>query len=489
MAVALDLVGVFAEDDVGDVARAEALVGARHGRHQDLDDPRAVGLGLGLAQADVAGAAVVGLEGLAEVFGEGAVAAGHARQQAAHVADEGDLGVQGLLVAAGLLGAAADELLPLTGVRGRIEQQALGGQTVAPGPARLLLVGLDRLGHVGVGDEADVRSVDAHAERDGGDDGVEGFVGEAFLDGVPLLWAQPGVVGLGVVALFTEFLGEAFCACPAQAVDDRAAAATVVHALDRLGELVGRLVAGADAVGQVGPVEGADEDLGVDEPELLGDVGAHAGRRGGGEGLHGDAGGDLAQAAEHAVLGAEVVPPLADAVGLVDRDAVELTPVVELGDGAAEAAGHRALGGDEQDTELAGVEPIEDGSGFVVVEGRVQGGRGVVVELEGADLVAHQGDERADDHGGAPGDERGDLVAERLAAARGQHGQAVASLDAGGDGGRLHGAEGVEPPDAAHGLGDAGLDVGLGLHWREGIRRGRAGRRGSLPGSGAQLSI
>jgi hypothetical protein len=89
------------------------------------------------------------------------------------------------------------------------------------------------------------------------------------------------------------------------------------------GDLVGGLLARDDAVGEVGPVEDADEDLGLAQAELVGDVLADLRGGGRGEGLHADGGGDLAQLAQAAVLGAEVVAPLADAVGLVDDEGAE----------------------------------------------------------------------------------------------------------------------------------------------------------------------
>lgn len=49
-----------------------------------------------------------------------------------------------------------------------VEEVAVGGFAVAAGPARLLVVALDRLGQRKVDDEAYIRLVDAHAEGDRG---------------------------------------------------------------------------------------------------------------------------------------------------------------------------------------------------------------------------------------------------------------------------------------------------------------------------------
>jgi len=73
------------------------------------------------------------------------------------------------LDALALLGRSVVENLapPQLDVARAIERERVGGQAVAAGAADLLIIGLDRGGHVGVKDEADVGLVDAHAEGDG----------------------------------------------------------------------------------------------------------------------------------------------------------------------------------------------------------------------------------------------------------------------------------------------------------------------------------
>ena len=218
------------------------------------------------------------------------------------------------------------------------------------------------------------------------------------------------MVGAGGDALVSQGFGEAFGLGAAQAVDDGAG---LVVALDGGGNLVGGAVARGDAVGEVGAVEVADEDLGVAQVELAGDVLADAGCCGGGERLEGDAGEDVAEFAESAVLGAEVVAPLADAVGLVDGDGGESVGVVGgAGEAGEEAGGEDALGGGEDEAQLAGCDAVEGVVGVVAFGGGVECGGGVAVEREAVGLVLHQGDERADDEGQPIGGERWGLVAE-----------------------------------------------------------------------------
>ena len=70
-----------------------------------------------------------------------------------------------------------------------------------------MIVGLDALRQVHVGDEAHVRLVDAHAEGDGGDHHDAVFTQEAGLVGCPHVAGQAGMVGQGIVAAFAQRLG------------------------------------------------------------------------------------------------------------------------------------------------------------------------------------------------------------------------------------------------------------------------------------------
>ena len=76
----------------------------------------------------------------------------------------------------------------------------VGRQAVAAGAAGLLVVALDVLGQVEVGDEAHVGLVDAHAEGDGRDHHDAVLAQEAVLVALPHVGVQAGVVGQRVDA-------------------------------------------------------------------------------------------------------------------------------------------------------------------------------------------------------------------------------------------------------------------------------------------------
>ena len=123
------------------------------------------------------------------------------------------------------------------------------------------------------------------------------------------------------------------------------------------------------------------------------------------------------QRADAPVVGAEVVAPLRDAVGLVDRDELHVAARERLD----ERVGREALG--RRVDEL--VPPAQHGrlaaATLVGIERRGEEGRRHAARLERAHLVFHERDERREherralEHGGRH------LVGERLAAARGRH--------------------------------------------------------------------
>ena len=85
-------------------------------------------------------------------------------------------------------------------------------------------------------------------------------------------------------------------------------------------QLLARLVALDDGIGNVGAIEAGGEDLRLFEPQPLDDVlaGGRIGRSGQRDARH--AGEELDQVDQLAIFGAEIVAPLAHAMGLVDGE-------------------------------------------------------------------------------------------------------------------------------------------------------------------------
>ncbi len=171
------------------------------------------------------------------------------------------------------------------------------------------------------------------------------------------------------------------------------------------------------------------QDVGA---QLFGDIGRHprVGRGGGGE--HGYAVGKVAQeGADAPVVGPEVVAPVGDAVGLVDDQ--QATRGGQAGQHlVSEARVVEPLGRDQQHVDLAGPDLLVDRLPLLVVGG-VDGDRPDAGPLGRRDLVAHQGQQRRDDHGRAGAlltqQEGGHEVDRGLAPAGALHDQRPPPLD------------------------------------------------------------
>ncbi len=175
-----------------------------------------------------------------------------------------------------------------------------------------------------------------------------------------------------------------------------------------------------------------DVSPGVGAVELLGHVRGHPGVGGRRGGQHGDAVGELAEeGADPAVVGPEVVAPVGDAVRLVDDEepAGRGEPGQHL---VAEAGVVEPLRAHEEYVDLPGPDRLVDGLPVLDVR-RVDRHRADAGPLGGGDLVAHQGQQRGDDHGrartGGAQQQGGHEVDRRLAPAGPLHDQRPPPVD------------------------------------------------------------
>ncbi len=387
---------------------------------------------------------------------------------------------------------AAHLLLRREGQRGEVapdrlvlapgQQQHLGPVHAAPGPADLLVVGDRRAGRAEVHHEAEVGLVEAHAERGGGDQRLDPVGEQVGLGGAALgVLSAAGVGGHREAALAQEgrhLLGRGH----GQGVDD-AGAGEPVEVVGQPGEPVRRVGQGQYAQGEALPVERSAQHQGAlvggAGAELLGDVRGDPGVGGGGRGQHRDTGRQLREhGAQPAVVGAEVVPPVRDAVRLVDHQ--QAGGGGELGQHlVAEVGVVQPLGADQQDVDLPGGDLGLDLVPLVGV-GRVDGAGVDAGPGRRLHLVAHQGEQRRDDHRrpGTAGPEQGggDEVDRGLPPAGALDDQGAAVVDhegldgrplvlaqGGGGAGELA-QDGLGPrPDLGAVGGGGGVGVGL-LH-------------------------
>ena len=293
------------------------------------------------------------------------------------------------------------------------QQQRFGRQAVAPGAAGLLVVALDVLGQVVVHDEAHVRLVDAHAEGDGRHDDLQIVAQEHLLHLPALLIAQAGMVGPGLEAGGRQAVGHFFDPLAREGVDDPGFLSAPA---EKRQQLIERLLLFDHRVADVRPVEAGDETARLLQAEPLQDVLPGLRIGGGGQADHRHRREELAQLAELHVFRAEIVPPLGDAVGLVDGEQGDR----QLLEPVEEAVAEQPLRGDVEQVEFTGMQPGQDLTGLRRLQRRIVERRTHAVGHQGVDLVLHQGDQRRyHDRHTLPVQGR-NLVAEGLAAA-GRH--------------------------------------------------------------------
>ncbi len=202
------------------------------------------------------------------------------------------------------------------------------------------------------------------------------------------------------------------------------------------------------AVGQVGPVEVADEHRRRAQAELVDDVLAHALRGRGRIRMNGCVGKQGTQLVELAIFRAKIMSPVADAVGLINGEGAD----ADLPQQRLEGGHDEAFGRDEQQANLAVAHFHFGAEALVAGLGAVNHGRGDAVGAQAVDLVFHQRNERRDDDGCFLAMHRGSLVAERLAATGGQDDERIAAIEDGTHGLLLQGAQRAEAPGAGDGL-------------------------------------
>ena len=407
MAEASDALALAAPQHVDHVHRAEALASALHAREGLLRRfggvPR-----LHRAQAVVAGAAPVGRR-LAEVRQQRAASAGRefaVAQQRVQLAHFQSLArVPGVRI--------LDHVPEHDHVLQAVGHPGVGRVAVPSRPSGLLVVRLDALGKVQMGHEAHVGLVDSHPEGDRRDHDHAFLAEEAVLVRLALPLAEARVVGERVDAGVPEPLGGAVHSLSREAVHDPGLS---LVALPEEGvELLARIVLRDHGVADVGAVEAADEDGRAPQSQPVHDLAAGGLVGGSREGDPGNAGEALAEGREAKVLGTEVVSPLGDAVGLVNGEERQ----GNVGEQLEGPVSEEAFGRDVEEVQATCGQCGLDFPHLVVGQARVQAGRSDAGLPEGFDLVAHERDEGRDDDAGPVADDRGDLVAERLAAARG----------------------------------------------------------------------
>ena len=176
-----------------------------------------------------------------------------------------------------------------------------------------------------------------------------------------------------------------------------------------------------DAERQVRPIEPRDDPFGRVHRELADDVVLNFARRRRGERECRHVAEELSDFLEASEIGAKIVAPLRDAVRFVDGEQRD----VDRGDRALEGAIAESFGCDVDELVVSRAQPVETAPLLLVRDRAVDEGDGDAAQSERVDLILHQRDERGHDHRRPGKDQSGDLVTERLAAARRHDDEAV----------------------------------------------------------------
>ena len=266
--------------------------------------------------------------------------------------------------------------------------------------------------------QADVGLVYAHTKGYGGGDNGRFVMDELLLVFLAHGVVQAGVIGQGLQSPCRQVGCQVFGVFAGKAVYDGGLAIVLPQKLQKGIEGPGL---GPDCVVEIGAVEAGDESLSPVEAKLGDNILADPFRGRGGEGNHRHVGKVLTQALEVAVVGAEVVSPFGDAMGLVNCYQADVEVLQE----GPEPRQGQPLRGQVEDFEPAiyGLD-LHPGN-LVVGKGTVDELRRDAVGFQGVNLVLHQGDEGRDHQAEPIETQRRQLVAQGLAAAGGHQYQGI----------------------------------------------------------------
>ncbi len=267
-------------------------------------------------------------------------------------------------------------------VGGIVEQQRLGRGAIAAGATGLLIVGFDVLGDVVVHHEAHVGLVDAHAECHRRHHYLDVILEESLLGLLALLERQTGMIGGRLAAVAGEPLGHLLHPVAAGAVDDAAVALLTLYITQ---QLLGRLELLHQAIADVGPVEAGGVDKGIVQFQPVQHVAAGRLVGGGGERHHGHLGEPLLEPPERRIFRPKIVPPLRDAVSLIDGEQTER----QLGQPVHELMLQQALGGNINQFDLAAAHGGKVLDHLLPAQSRVDIDRRHAVGTQGVDLILH----------------------------------------------------------------------------------------------------
>ena len=237
-----------------------------------------------------------------------------------------------------------DHLALLHDVAEAVGHPRVRRHAVAARAPRFLVVAFDALRQIEMGDEAHVRLVDAHAERDRRAHHDAFLALEHLLMLLARLELHARVIRQRAHALALQPLGGLFDLAARQAIDHaRVGRAVLVRVLgaDEIEQLRARIVLFDDPITNVRPIEARHEDARVVEREAVDDFVARDGVGGGRQRDARHVRKPLVQHRQLNVFGPEIVPPLRHAMRFVDCEQTDAARF-PASRGSAASSGARA---------------------------------------------------------------------------------------------------------------------------------------------------
>ena len=327
---------------------------------------------------------------------------------------------------------------PLGGIHipGGVEEDALRSGSIPACPARLLIIGLQALGHGIVDHIGYVGLVDAHAESVGSHHDVGPVVDEILLVFLALPLRQTGVIAGSPDVTGPEELADGLHILAGGAVDNAGLVPPLPKELQQLRVFV---LGVADLEAQIGPVEACGHPLRVMEVQnflnVFPDPGSGCGRKGGDHRAMGE---DLQKVHNFQVAGPEILAPLGNAVGLVYRHQGNGPGL----DGLQKAVCQKPLRGYIDDLVHTALDVPVHQADLVGCQGGIDVGRADSRVLQGHDLVLHERNQGGDDQCHPRQHKPRHLVAQALAAAGGHDAEGIPAGKLGVDELLLAGPEG-----------------------------------------------
>ena len=271
------------------------------------------------------------------------------------------------------------------------KQVAVRALAVAPGAAGLLIVAFDVLGHVVVDDKTHIGFVNAHAKGIGRDHHVPAVISKILLVALALRVGETGVIARDGDAVFQQKFIDGFHFFARRTVHNPGHSAVVLQKLQQRRVLLGRL---CDGVVQILAVKTRDLNVWILQLQHRADIFAHMGSRCCGKGAnHRPLRKSIQKFWNGQIAGAEILPPLRDAVGFIHGDHGDIHAHCDRD----KARREQSLRGHVDDSVFSPRRVAQREVELTLCQRAVQIGGGDAALNQRLHLILHQGNQRRND--------------------------------------------------------------------------------------------